>query len=126
MNPDSMDWLGNGRRTVVLWTTIALQQAAFSTLCQVHVALLGLSEWVIYAPVLIIWTLYLATPPLIVGREGPRALLRAYALFGWLFVAAAMAWIISYLLLSGKYGTPVSNNWVMELLRRLRAAKPHG
>jgi hypothetical protein len=77
------------------------------------------------APILIIWALYLATPLLTVARSDRPALLRSYALFGWIFVAAAMAWIITYLLLSGKYGTPVSNNWVMELLRRLKAARQH-
>jgi hypothetical protein len=125
MTTDSVDLLGNGRRSFALWGTIALQQAAFSVLCQVRIALLGLSEWVIYAPILIIWALYLATPLLTVARSDRPALLRSYALFGWIFVAAAMAWIITYLLLSGKYGTPVSNNWVMELLRRLKAARQH-
>jgi hypothetical protein len=59
-------------------------------------------------PVVIIWALYAIVPPLTQKKEKKHALLRAYALVGWIFAAAAASWAGSYFVLSEKYGVPVS------------------
>src|SRR5687767_560309 len=93
-----------GSRTWILWVSIAAQQLIFLLAVGLRVPLLSISVWVIYVPVVIIWSLYLVVPLLPPKKEK----LRAYALTGWIFVLAAASWTGSYIILSEKYGTPVS------------------
>ena len=101
-------------RTWILWLSIITQQSIFLLACGLRVYLIGISEWVIYTPVVIIWALYLIMPLLSGKKAGRQVLLRAYGLTGWVFVAAAVSWTTCYLTLSAKYGTPVSWSEVQE------------
>ena len=100
LRSDSRAWL--------LLLSIAAQQIVFFLACSLRIPLIAISVWVIYLPVVIIWVLYVVVPLFTAKRDRPHALLRAYALTGWIFVAAAVSWTGSYITLSRKYGTPVS------------------
>jgi hypothetical protein len=119
MDPAATSSPRTGDRIWHFWLSIAAQQIVFVLAYNLRIPLLGISEWVIFVPVGIIWGLYAVVPLFTPKREMKHALLRAYALTGWVFVLAAVSWSACYISLSKKYGTPVSydemqkmNHWL--------------
>ena len=106
-------------RVWLFWLSVAVQQIVFLLAFGLRIPLIGISTWVIYVPVVIIWVLYYLVPLLSEKKEKKYAVLRAYALTGWVFVAAAVSWSTLYIVLSKKYGTPVSYELYHE--RQIRA-----
>ena len=91
-----------------LWISFAVQQFVLLCLITTEIKLIHVSAWVSRVPIVILWSVYLAAPFVYVRPIGRRAILRSYALSGWLFVVAACAWGQSYSMLSEKFGVPVS------------------
>jgi drug/metabolite transporter superfamily protein YnfA len=116
----------NEGRLWLLWLSIAAQQVVFLLAYGIRFPLIDISEWVIFVPVVIIWALYAVVPLLMPKNETKHPLLRTYALAGWIFVFAAVSWTASYIVLSGRYGTPVSRDRVQQSKANQQPSEPMG
>jgi hypothetical protein len=92
----------------------ALNSCFLLLACGLEIPLLGISEWVVYVPVVIIWALYLVVPLIYPRPAKPHGLLRAYAVNGWVFVGAVVGWAVCYLVFSHLFGTPISDQMLQQ------------
>ena len=105
------------RNPWLLGLSIAAHQIVFTSLVLAEVRFMYVSAWVLRAPVGILWAVYLAAPFIHVRPIAKPSLIRSYALSGWLYVGAAIAWSICYIIFSERFGTPVSWDAVKQHLQ---------
>lgn len=67
-----------------------------------------ISQWVLWAPILLIWIMYFLMPVFYVRPLSVVMVLRSYSRAGWCFVIFAFTWSLMFFVLSERFGTPVS------------------
>lgn len=88
--------------------SILIQQSVFLYLTSTRVLFMHISQWVLWAPILLIWIMYFLMPVFYVRPLSVVMVLRSYSRAGWCFVIFAFTWSLMFFVLSERFGTPVS------------------
>ncbi len=70
--------------------------------------MIGICSWVITVPIWTMWILYIVVPAVYDRPFSTERYLERLTMEGWLFVGASGLWLTVYVILSRRYGIPIS------------------